>query len=102
MALFVAIVIGDLAQIFLFYTSERFGMTTGGWSADFCDLLFVTPPSMRFIHLFLINLVSSCLRHLFGLGSFTLALRGCVSLLNFLGCLSWFFFISLKDILFWG
>ena len=65
MALFVAVVTGDLAKIFLFSIGRGLIITSSSWSTTLLVLLFVIFPLMR-----LLLLVFVCLfREFFGLGA---------------------------------
>ena len=52
MALFVAVITGNLAKIFPFGIGREFGIIFSSWSTTFLVFLFVAPPLVRLLLLF--------------------------------------------------
>ena len=86
MALFITIVIRDLAKIFLFDIGRELGITSSSWGTIFLIFSFVALPLVRLLLLIITCLFRGFfgLRALFGLvGLILRALEGCAGFLGF-------------------
>lgn len=83
MALFITVIINDLAKVFLFRTNEKFEITPSSWGTVFSIFLFVTSPLGHLFFLLFPGFVNS-LGSLFSLAglNFALALQICINFLD--------------------